>query len=456
MTSTNLSTALARAVRHLRPILGDRLVRPEDPGFEAARRVWNAAVATRPALLARCRTAEEVRATVLAGRDCGFPVSVRGGGHDFAGRALRDGGLVIDLTGMRRVRIDPGGRTATVDGGATIGDLTAAGRPYGLVTATGVVRAVGLAGLTLAGGYGPLLGRYGLALDNLLGAELVLADGRLVAAGPDADAELYWAIRGGGGNFGVLTNLVYRLHVRPSVLSGMILFPFAQAAAVLRGYQEIISQAPDDATVMAGFLPGPSGEPVVFVCPFWTGAPTAGGAFVERLRDLGDPVLNLVAPGPYHDALSLFDSGMQPGNHYLLGTRWLPALPDAAVEVLIDAVRRMSSPRSVIALHHFHGAATRVGAADTAFRLRVPHLLVEVIAAWPPEAAGPAHREWVEHTVYRLGAGALPGGYPNLLAPAQVERAWLGYGGNRDRLTAAKRRYDPDNVFASVIPALGR
>ncbi len=434
----------------LRRELGDRLLAPDDPAFVAATRIWNAAVPHRPAAAVRCRDAGDVRAAVRAARECGMPLSVRGGGHDWAGRALRDGGLVLDLSGMRDVRVDPAAGTAAVGGGATAADLLAAAGPHGLVTPTGVVRAVGMAGLTLAGGYGPLLGRYGLALDNLLAAEVVLADGRTVTASPDGDAELFWALRGGGTNFGVVTGLTYRLHHLPAVLAGMILFPAAQAGAVLRGYQEVVDRAPDELSVMAGFLPGPGGEPVVFTCPFYCGPDLdAGRRLVADLVRLGTPLADQVTAMPYEDALRMFDGSMVDGNHYLLRTRWLPRLAPATAAVLTVAAQRMS-PYSAVALHHFHGAATRPPAGDTAFAQRAAHLMLEIIAVWTPADPPAPHRDWAEHTAAELAAAALPGGYPNLLAPEETDRVRHAYGPNHARLLAAKRHYDPDRVFRGV------
>ncbi|MEU7801171.1 FAD-binding oxidoreductase [Micromonospora arborensis] len=442
---------VATAAARLRALLGDRLHEPGDPGFVTTTRLWNGAVDRAPVLVAQCLNDDEVADAVRIATRCHLPLSVRSGGHDWAGRALRDGGLVLDLTGLSDVRVDPDAATVTIGGGATAAELLAAARPHDLVVPTGVVRDVGMAGLTLAGGYGPLCGRFGLTLDNLLGAEVVLADGRRVTADPDHDAELYWALRGGGGNLGVVTELRFRAHRLPAVLAGMIMFALAEAPAVLRGYGALIAEAPDELTVMAGFLPGPAGEPVVFVCPFYSGPDLdAGLPWLQRLRALGTPLVDQIAPMPYADALRMFDGGMVDGNHYLLRTRWLPALTDGAVDALVDAARQVSSPFSALALHHFHGAATRVRLADTAFGLRSDHLLTEIIAVWAPgEQSGP-HREWAERTSAALVPHALPGGYPNLLAPEETDRVRLAYGTNWARLRRAKRHYDPRDLLTAV------
>ncbi|MEU7713831.1 FAD-binding oxidoreductase [Micromonospora chalcea] len=445
---------LPRATGLLREALGARLLTPADPGFPAAVRLWNGAPAGTPALVAQCQDADEVALAVRVAGRCRLPLSVRGGGHDWAGRALRDGGLVVDLTGMRQIDIGPGASTVTVGGGATAADALAALRPYDRVVVTGVVRAVGLAGLTMAGGYGPLCGRHGLALDNLLGAEVVLADGRLVTADPEHEPELYWALRGGGGNFGVVTALRLRTHPLAAALAGMLLFPAAQATAVLRGYGRAVRDAPDELTVMAGFLPGPAGEPVVFLAPVFTGDDAAAGqAAVDRLRALGTPIVDQVAPLAYEDVLRLFDGGMADGNHYLLRTRWLARVDEPVVAALTAAAGAVSSPFSAIALHHFHGAASRVPVERTAFGLRADHLLAEIIAVWTPGGDPAPHRAWAEHTSAALAPHALPGGYPNLLAPEETDRVRLAYGSNWERLRRAKRRYDPRGMF-SAVPTL--
>ena len=289
MSSTiDAAPSVASAAGELRARLGPERVLVSGALYDQARRIWNGAVDHEPALIVRAETAAEVRAAVMAGRCHHLPVSVRGGGHDWAGRALRPGGLVIDLTGMRQVAVDTETRTATVGGGATAREVIAAAAPYGLVAATGTCGSVGMAELTLVGGYGPLNGRFGLALDNLLAAEAVLADGRLVTVDAAHEPELFWAIRGGGGNFGVVTSIRVRLHPAPRLLAGFIEFAWEQAAGVWDGLRAVLADAPDELTVQSGILPGLHGAPRMFLFPVWSGEAAPGeGAGGEGHRRAG-------------------------------------------------------------------------------------------------------------------------------------------------------------------------
>ena len=453
--STLLFPPAAAAAQQLRATMRGTVVATTDAPYDAARQVWNGAVSHRPALIARCADDQDIIAAIRAAREHGLPLSVRGGGHDWAGRALRDGGLVLDLSAMRGVTVDQETRTAVAQGGATAGDVVAAAATCGLAPVTGTVKAVGMAGLTLAGGYGPLCGQHGLALDNLLGADVVLADGRRVTASDTGDADLYWALRGGGGTFGAVTAARYRLHPLPPVLAGLILFPLAQAGAVLRGYAEIAAAAPDELTVMTGFLYA-GGQMLLFLFPAWSGDPARGQDAIAALQRLGTPVMTQVAPMPYAGVLGMFDASVVNGRHHALATRWLPALTNEVAAMLTAAAVSATSPFSVIAVHHFHGAAARVPAQDTAFALRRDHLLVEILAAWEPSPHedGTAHRAWAEDLSGQLAASALPGGYPNLLGPGEADRTLLAYSLNAPRLRDLKRRYDPDGVFSTATGTL--
>jgi FAD/FMN-containing dehydrogenase len=355
---------------------------------------------------------------------------------------------------MRQVIVDPHSRIATVAGGATAKDVATAAGAYGLVAAMGNCGAVGMAGLTLGGGYGPLSGTCGLAADNLLGAEIVLADGRRVTTGPDAEPELFWALRGGGGNFGVVTSLRVRLHPAHDMLAGSIIYNWNEAGAVLRRYAAFAATAPDELGVAVGVMSGPDGEPVIMVVPLWNGEQRQGEHAMEGVRSFGTPLSAQVGPATYSDLLARFDAWVEAadGYHWETRTRWLPALTADAADAIIAAKAHAPSPHCSVFWHHFHGAATRMPPAGAAFGLRREHLMIEIVAGWKPDGDGAAHRRWAQDLWQSLAPFALPGGYANLLGPNDREQAAGAYGGNAARLRVLKRRFDPDGVFASTIP----
>jgi FAD/FMN-containing dehydrogenase len=439
----------------LRATLSGGVALPGHALYDGGSRVWNGAVRRRPAIIAFCRQPADVQAAVLAARRHGLPLSVRGGGHDWAGRALREDGLVIDLTGMRNVAVDPRALVATVAGGALAKDVAAAAGAHGLVAALGNCGTVGMAGLTLGGGYGPLSGTCGLAADNLLDADIVLADGRRVTTGPDAQPELFWALRGGGGNFGVVTSLRVRLHPARDMLAGWITYDWNEAGAVLRRYAAFAPTAPDELGVAVGLMPGPDGEPVIMIVALWNGDQSRGKRAMEDVRAFGTARSAEVGPATYADLLARFDAWVEAaeGCHWEIRTRSLPALTAAAADAIIAAKARATSPYCAVFWHHFHGAATRIAPDAAAFGLRREHLMVEIVAGWNPDGDdGAAHRRWAHDLWQSLAPFALPGGYANLLGPDDREQAVDAYGGNAARLRLLKRRFDPDGVFASAIP----
>ena len=414
-----------------------------------APRIWNAAVKHRPAVVVRARAPRGVQEAIRVARDHGMRLSVLGGGHDWAGRALCDGGLLIDMSRMRSVTVDPSARVATVGGGATAADVMAAAAPYGLVAAAGNMGVVGMAGLTLGGGYGPLNGRFGLALDNLLGAEVVLADGRIVIADATHEPELFWALRGGGGNFGVVTSMRVRLHPVHTLIGGLIVFPWSQAAAVWRGLRAVLATAPDELTVQSGLLPGADGQPNFFLAPAWSGELAVGERAVDVLAKLGKPLATQVARMTYVEMLGLFDAHVVDGMHWAVRTRTLPEFTPEIIDALVEAGRTRTSPRTLMPIHHCHGASTRIRSDETAFATRREHFMVEIVAGWPP-GDGTAHRAWADAVSAALAPYALPGGYQNLLGPEDHEQIANAYGDNAIRLLAAKRHYDPDGVFTAI------
>jgi FAD/FMN-containing dehydrogenase len=439
----------------LRAAISGCVALPGQELYDEGSRVWNGAVRRHPAIIAFCKGPEDVRVAVRAARRHGLPLSVRGGGHDWAGRALRDDGLVIDLTGMRDVAVDPQALVATVAGGARAKDVAAAAGAHGLVAALGQCGTLGVAGFTLGGGYGPLNGTCGVAADNLLGAEIVLADGQRVTTGPEAEPDLLWALRGGGGNFGVVTSLRIRLHPARDMLAGTIIYNWNEASAVLRRYAAFAATAPDELGAPVGVMPGPDGEPVVMVVPLWNGDRRQGERVMEDVRAFGTPRSAQVGPATYSDLLAQFDAWVEAadGCHWETRTRSLPAITAGAAEAIIAAKARAASPLCTVFFHHFHGAATRMAPDSAAFGQRREHFMVEIVAGWKPDGDdGSAHRRWAHDLLQSLAPFALPGGYPNLLGPDDREQAEEAYGGNAARLRALKRRFDPDGVFTSAIP----
>ncbi|MBO3677204.1 FAD-binding oxidoreductase [Streptomyces sp. NEAU-YJ-81] len=450
--TTSTDKRIDRLADALRRTIDNGQVVTSGSAYDAGVNVWNGAVAHRPDVVVRCATPADARAAVLAAQEHGVPLSVRGGGHDWAGRALTDGGLTIDLSGMREVRVDPDTAVAEVAGGATGADLARAARPFGLTAATGTVGTVGMAGLSLGGGYGPLSGRFGLALDNVLSADVVLADGSLVTADAEREPELLWALRGGGGNFGLVTAMRVQLHRTPTLLSGTILFPWAQASAVLARLAEFVPEGRDELTVQCGVLAGPDGAPAVFVMPTWSGDDArAGEETLARLTALGEPLVAQLGPTTGHDMLASTDAMFPYGKHVEIRTRTVPALTSAARAALLDAGDTLTSPLSAVSLHSLHGIASRIPATDTAFGNRTPHLMVETIARWEPgDPREPEHRAWARDVSAVLESEAMPGGYPNLLGPDETQQIAHAYGPNTERLLAAKHRFDPDGVFRAI------
>jgi FAD/FMN-containing dehydrogenase len=446
-----MDAAAASAAWDLTAYLDRDQVLLSGPDYEAARRVWNGAVDHHPAMIVRPWTPADVQGAVRAAREHQLPLSVRGGGYDWAGRGVRAGGLVIDLSLMRRVTVDAQPRIATVAGGATAADVAAAAAQYGLTAALGTAGGVGLAGLTMAGGYGPLTGRFGLALDNLIGADVVLDDGRLVQTDATREPELYWALRGGGGNFGVVTSMRIRLHPLERVLAGVIRFPWAEAADVWSRLDLMLAGAPRDLTVQSGIAAGEDGSPFLYLFPAWSGDPARDEKIIADLRRLGSPLSCEVSRMPPAGLLDPLGSHSVSGRHYAIRTRNVASLTPDVILTLVRAGVAMTSPLSGITIRHFHGHGTWVPAADTAFGIRQRHFVVEITSAWRPDDRDEVlHRTWAESFATALVPSALSGAYPGLLTADDDYQVAHAYGGNTDRLLAAKKRYDPDRIFAAT------
>ncbi len=442
-----LDEAAVRVADRLADVLAGRVVVATDPDYEQVRAVWNGAVEHRPAMIALCESSRDVRQAVLAARAHRLPLSVRGGGHDWAGRALCPGGMVIDLTRMRAVLVDPAGRVATALGGATSGDAALAASRYRLTPVIGTVSMVGLAGLSLGGGYSPLAPRYGLAADNLLGVQLVLADGRVVTADESTNPDLFWAVRGGGGNFGVVTAMRIRMHPVATVVSGAIVFQWSRAESVLRDHSELSSSAPDELGMVGGIFRTQDGEPALTLSPVWCGDAAEGARHLARL---GAPAGQTFRTLPLHRTLAVPDARLPNGRHYEIRTRSLATLTPAAIDALMRAGSDLPSSTSVITWQYLRGAAARVPATATAFALRREHFMIQIIASWAPSEDGAPHRAWAAELDRALAREALPGGYPNLLAVDALDQIAGAYGDNAERLQRIKWDVDPDRVFTAT------
>jgi FAD/FMN-containing dehydrogenase len=443
------------------------LLTPSDPGYDVARAVWNGAIDRRPALIARCADADDVAAALALARERGLEVAVRGGGHGVAGWAVCDGGLVIDLSPMRAVAVDARARTARAGGGVLWGELDAATQRHGLATVGGIVTHTGIAGLTLGGGIGWLMRKHGATVDNLLSAELVTADGRRLTASAAEHPELFWGLRGGGGNFGVVTSFEYRLHaVGPAVLAGPIYYALEDGPDVLRHYRDFIADAPDELTTILNLRPAPPlpflppelhGRPVVTIVACYAGDPVDGERVLRALRSFGRPLVDAIAPRPYVEVQRLFDPAVPHGWHYYWKSWEVPPLTDETIDLLVEHAARIASPRSYIIVFQLGGAIARVPADDTAYPQRGAAHNVNINAVWVEgdKDAG-AHIRWAREAFAALEPTAAGRAYVNFMADEGQERVRAAFGPERyARLRAVKRRYDPDNVFrrnANIAP----
>ncbi len=441
------------AAAALRPNLGGTVILPGAATYDAARRVHNGLIDRHPAVIVQCRGTADAQAAVRAAREHGFEIAVRGGGHNVAGNAVCDGGLVIDLSQMRAVQVDPKTRLGRAQGGTTWGDYNRETQLYGLATTGGVVSSTGIAGLTLGGGLGWLMGKYGLAVDNLRSATLVNAAGDVVRASDDENPDLFWAIRGGGGNFGVATWLEYDTYpVGPIVTGGLVAHPFSAARDVLRFYRDVTAELPDDFTIFAGLIHAPDGSgtklAAIIVCHI--GDLGTGARAVEPIKQFGSPVMDVIGPMPYSVVNTLFDAGFPPYALNYWKSNFLAALSDDAIDTLIARFAACPSPMSGLLIEHFHGAATRVDPTATAFPHRTPGFNLLVAGEWMDPADTTLNTTWTRDTYAAMSAYFASGRYANYLNTDEVgdqNAVAAAFGPNAARLRELKRRYDPDNVF---------
>jgi FAD/FMN-containing dehydrogenase len=433
------------------------IILPGDHAYEDARKIWNAMIDKRPALIARCADASDVVRSVNFARDNALLLAVRGGGHNIAGNALCDDGLVIDLSSMKAATVDPAGRLATIEGGATLADLDAATQAYGLATPTGINSTTGIAGLTLGGGFGWLSRTLGMTVDNLESAEVVTAAGEMVTASATVHPDLFWALRGGSGNFGVVTRFEFRLHpVGPDLLSGLIVYPLSEAKAVLQQYREFLDKAPDELSVWPvlrlapplPFLPeSVHGKGIVALALIYAGEPKAGERLVEPLRRFGTLLGAHVGVQPYVAWQKVFDPLLAPGARNYWKSHNFTKLEDGLFDTVIDAIGRQPSPQCEIFFGSIGGATTRPAPDVTAYAHRDTRFVMNVHGRWEDPAEDNRCIGWARD-FFRASAPYASGGvYVNFLTADEGDRVRAAYGPNYDRLARVKRMYDPGNLF---------
>lgn len=445
------------AIEELENGFRGEVVRPTDVAYEQHRRVWNGAIDRHPAVIARCAGVADVMAAVRFGRRTGLPVAVRSGGHSFPGLSVCDDGLVIDLSLMKGVRVDPVERRVRVQAGVRLGELDRETQAFGLAVPAGIVAHTGVAGLTLGGGIGWLMRKYGLTIDQLLSVDLVTADGELVKASDDGNADLFWALRGGGGNFGVVTEFEFRLNpLGPQVLAGPVIWPMEMSAEVLRFYRDWITDVPDDLTTVVVHRKAPPlpsiprelhGLPIVSVAACYAGDIEEGERVLAPMKAFGPPLLDLCAPKPFVEHQAMFDASLPEGWWYYFRACDVDRLSDEVIDIVADHAQRMRSAVTAFPIFHLGGAVSRVADRETAFNGRGAGHTVNVNATTVTADGFEHEREWSQ----ALWTALQPyhtGVYVNFLMDEGEDRIRAAYGAEKyHRLRAVKRRFDPDNFF---------
>jgi FAD/FMN-containing dehydrogenase len=441
----------------LRSTLRGELMFKDSAGYEAARKVWNGNIDRRPALIVRCTGVADVQNAVHFARTHEILVSLRGGGHSAPGYGTNDEGMVIDLSPMKGIWVDAAARTARAQGGVLWREFDHETQAFGLATTGGTVSDTGIAGLTLGGGLGWLMGKHGLSIDNLISADVVTADGQMRTASATKNPDLFWALRGGGGNFGAVTSLEYRLHPVSEALSGIVIYPLEQTRDVLRFYRDFCATLPDEAEAFAGLLTH-DGVPVVALLLGYNGSIETGEKVLAPARQFGKPIADLVAPMPYVVRQTLIDEpNAKHGLHRYWRSAFTEQISDELIDELIAGAAGFTSPLSLLGLFYMHGAATRVPATATAFSARRPQWDFDIIGQWSDPAESSGHIAWVKSLWDRLERRMLGTVYINHFAPEdRPEKIRASYGENYARLRELKAVYDPINLFkvnANVPPA---
>jgi hypothetical protein len=430
---------------------------PNATGYDQARKVWNAMIDRRPCLIVQCINTADVVHAVNFARTQQLPVAIRGGAHNAAGLAVCDNGLVIDLSLMKEILVNPATMTARAQGGVLWGEFDQATQQHGHATTGGVVTTTGIAGLTLGGGIGWLMGKYGLSCDNLLSVEIVTADGQVRTASRTQNEELFWAVRGAGGNFGVVTSFEYQLHRIETVLGGMVLHPIDRAKEVLQFYRDFTATAPDELTAYAGALTSPDGHPLLAIVLCYCGPDMEEGErLIAPIRQFGPPMVDMLRPMPYLEQQTLFDAAAPHGLHSYWKANQLDGLTDEAIETFVKYVSRISSPRTAVLIEHHHGAMSRVDPEETAFRHREECYDLVILSLWTDPDDSPIHVRWTREFFEAMKPFYRHGVYVNALSDDEGnDRVRAAYGANYERLVELKRLYDPANLFRinnNIVP----
>ena len=444
-------------LKELRDAIRGELIASDHGSYEQARRVWNGNIDRRPAIVVRCAGVADVQQSVNFARTHSLRLSVRGGGHSAPGYGTNDGGLVIDQSLLKGIQVDPDARTVRVQGGALWRDLDHETQAFGLASTGGTVSNTGVAGLTIGGGLGWLMGKYGLAIDNLLSADIVTADGQFHKASAGKDPDLFWAIRGGGGNFGVVTSLEFRLHPVSQILGGLVLYPLDQARDVLRFYRDFCPTLPDEAEAYAAVLTAPQGMPVAAFILGYNGPIGDGEKVLAPARQFGKPIADLVGPMPYAARQRLLDEpNATHGLHRYWRSAFTEKISDKLVDALVEAASRFSSPLSALIFFHMHGAAARISPTETAFAARRAQWDFDAVGQWANGAESAQHIQWVRSLWDTIEPELQGTAYINHLSQDdKPEKVRASYGSNFARLREIKRTYDPKNLFrlnANIAP----
>lgn len=450
----------ASDVQDFRTTLQGELLQPGDVGYDNARTVWNAMIDKRPALIARCTSQSDVIASVRFAREHGLEVSVRGGGHNIAGKAVVEDGLMIDLSPMKSIQVDPESKTARAESGVLWQEFDNATHVFGLATTGGTVGTTGIAGLTLGGGQGWLASKHGLSLDNLLSVDVVTADGQLLRASATGNEDLFWGMRGAGANFGIATSFEYRLHPLRHVFGGMVIYPAGEARNVLRFYREFTVDQPDELVTYAALLTTPDGVPVVALMSCYAGDTGEGEKALAPLRSFGSPVADTFASIPYPVMQELLGGGFPYGRQNYWKSGMTSQISDEAIDVVIDYMARVPSPFSAVAIADCHGAYSRVGRTDTAYFHRDLQYDVLMLANWDNSAVNEQNIQWTRDLYQAIRPYLSDRVYVNDLGDESDDSDIRGaYGENLRRLSEIKAKYDPTNFFhlnQNIKPALGQ